>query len=146
MSLAISIKNTEARLQTRNLVGATVNAPGAELAESSTTKEIVVFLVSMAILFIGALCISPVFCEAVLESVVMIVTLVIGVVVLLGGMVGIHWFTNTPSNINAIASRVAVALLIAGICYMYPIIVFLLLLAAAVAWTVMTYPESIRCF
>ena len=93
MSLAISIKNTEARLQTRNLVGATVNAPGAELAESSTTKEIVVFLVSMAILFIGALCISPVFCEAVLESVVMIVTLVIGVVVLLGGMVGIHWFS-----------------------------------------------------
>ena len=50
MSPAISIKNTEARLQNRNLVGATVNAPGAELAESSNTTTNVVIIVLLTLL------------------------------------------------------------------------------------------------
>ena len=54
MSPAISIKNTEARLQNRNLVGATVNAPGAELAESSNTTKNVVIIVLLALLLILA--------------------------------------------------------------------------------------------
>jgi len=50
VSPAISIKNTEERPQNRNLVGATVNAPGDELAKSSDTFHMTPIIVSVTLL------------------------------------------------------------------------------------------------
>ncbi len=114
-------------------MGATVNAPGAELANSSKL-EILAFLVGIGGLFLAGLYFSRDFRESILESLVLIGTVVTGVVILFAGMMGVHWFTSGSGTTNATAARVVVALLIVGTTYMFPFIVLALAIFAGVGW------------
>jgi len=117
----------------QNLGGATVNAPGAKRADR-LKLEILAFLVVIGALFLAGLYFSRDFRESILESLVLIGTVVTGVVILFAGMMGVHWFTSGSGTTNATAARVVVALLIVVTSYMFPFIVLALAIFAGVGW------------
>ena len=139
VSNTISIGNNKERPQNRNLAGATVNAPGAELAQSSNSdKTIWCFIAFMVMIFFGALRFSPTFRETVLESAILVAAFIIGLLILVSGVLFSEWFKNTPRNdYFALGTRALAVILLVAVCYMFPMIMGACAILAASSWTMM---------
>lgn len=139
MSTIISIYKSEERPLNRNLKRAPETARGAELAKSSNSdKTMWAVIAIMLMIFFGTLRFSTTFRETVLESAIFVVAFLIGASILVASTLLALWFKNTNNGNNfAIGTRAAVAVLLAAVCYMFPLILLACAILAAFAWIVM---------